>query len=712
MYVHLSRFGRSARSGFRTAGACALLLLPLLPGARAQKPPVRSERPRLWITPERLQRIQEYVARDTDRWTYLKEIADNALNFNVPNREYIPALALAYQATGDQRYGYKAVEFTLETATPDNLLREDDYYYYRDAIPEVSIGLDWCFDLMTEPERIAVATWLMDRADDVWPETNPGRENGWAVGNPGNNYFLGFLMTWPAALAAYDYDERAQYHIQLGHLKFDQFVRPWAESWGRGGIYAEGTNYDSSYRLGLILDANLTATGEDLINAPGFDFLWDSVFWRIYSTTPSLTYYYPLGDQSRESTAPLSDIDRQRALVPMDVLGNARQKAYARGWLDRIDPQVSRTWFALPWEFLYYDEDADSIDYTQELPFYYFAPGAGMFTRRSSWEDDATYWGIWAGPLQESHQSHDVNGIKIYKGGWLLGDANIYSWTGVLSDTQFHNNYTFGGLEQAWQRPERNWPDEAGEVLALENTDQYTYFHGDATQAYVQDRAHDGSKFLDQYRRKVVYVDPDFFVILDRMTLQNGSTPKTLNLHTEQSISLDGNSYVFTNGRYKLFGQTLFPESSLKWETEALRFGYNNSLSSHRLKITLQDQQKTSTMLNAFHVRPANESSGGAMELLWTDESTMLGVVHDGWAILMGRLSDRIDGPGTYHIETTSSTEHLLTDLLPDTHYLISLNEYNAGEITVLEADTSPQGSLRFTLDVPGAYEIIVFPAE
>ena len=103
------------------------------------------------------------------------------------------------------------------------------------------------------------------------------------------------------------------------------------------------------------------------------------------------------------------------------------------------------------WEFLFYNEDITSQDYTQTQPLWYFASGPGMVFRRSSWATNATYWGIWAGPLEESHQNLDVNGFTIFKGTWLAGNASLYSASGVWQYTADQNNLTFGGFGQALQ---------------------------------------------------------------------------------------------------------------------------------------------------------------------------------------------------------------------------------------------------------------------
>src|SRR5262249_25337580 len=151
----------------------------------------------------------------------------------------------------------------------------------------------------------------------------------------------------------------------------------------------------------------------------------------------------------------------------------------AKHWLNSIDPSIGQWGFMAAWEFLYYDEDGADIDYTKTLPVWYFAAGPGLLLRRSDWTRSGVYFGIWAGPLVESHQDFDVNGFQIFQGDWLAGNAIIWSTDGVSEQsTEYHNNLTFGGAGQTWQNPDLGAAQDAGKTLLEENTSEYSYFAG------------------------------------------------------------------------------------------------------------------------------------------------------------------------------------------------------------------------------------------
>lgn len=516
--------------------------------------------PRICLNQMRLTRLKDFASRNMLRWQKVKAVAEAAIKQapTTAQSQVVPALGLAYQITGDVLYAQKAIELMLQVAIPTNTLVTDRGYYYRTVIPEMSVGLDWCYDAMTSEQRKQIATWLMGRADAIWPDTNP-TTNAYAADRPSNNYFTGYLMTWIAALAVHGDEPRADNHLQLALTKYQNILRPFFDGWGKGGVFAEGTGYDSVSRIALILDAYLTATGNDLVNDT--DFLKDSLLWRIHATVPTRDLCYPLGDQARVSIAPLSDYDRMRAFIPMAAINDAQIRAMGKYWLDTIKPNISNWNFQVAWEFLYYDEDAPSADYTKVLPKQYIAEGPGVLLERSNWEPDATYWGIWSGPLREGHQNADVNGFMIYKGGWLIGNDTIWSHSGIMNKTISQNNTTFGGLGQTLQVPSTQWPDEAGKLIATEVTPDYTYFAGQGAQAYVQDRAHKGVKLLNDYTRKVVRIG-DIFVIYDKTSPVDPTKPREWHLHSKNPVTANGKGYSFDNGKYRLDGQCLLPESA------------------------------------------------------------------------------------------------------------------------------------------------------
>ncbi len=684
---------------------------------------VLTTHPRMWLTPARLSQLKTYAAQNTLRWQNLQTFANKELTDSNADEFSVAPLALCYQVTGNTAYAKRAIQLMVGIAVSSNDISGDSHYGYRSTIPEVTAGYDWCFDQMTVAQRQQIATWLMDRTDEIWPETNPAQVGGWAVDSPSNNYFWGYYTTWAAALAVYgdgtdtgtdpyqspppSGTNRPNYHLNLALSKWTSLVRPFTDGWGAGGVFMESTNYDSSFLLSLILDAYLTANGTDLINQTGFNFVHDSLYWRIYSATPGMDQYYSLGDQPRDSSGPLSDYDRDRALVATATLADTKLTQYAKYWLDNITPSTSQWDFTQVWEFLLYNEGLQSVDYRTQLPTWYFASGPGVLIRRSDWTPNATYWGIWAGPLQETHQDHNVNGFLIYKSGWLASNANMYSQSGIIQDTDANNNYTFGGNEQWWQYPDSSYPNEAGKVLIQENTNEYTYFAGWGAQAYVQDRSHGGTPIASDYVRKIAYISPNTFLVYDRVSLLNSTFAKEYHLHSQTAITTSGRTYKFDNGAYRLWGQSLLPTSGVTVSTTPEYNGANGAKSSYRLDVVTSRNQVTDYMLNVLQVAPLSQTSVATPLVMAA--TNMDGAQVGNWVVLFGK-TEQISGTITYNLNASAVTQHLVLDLLPSRKYRVRIFNTRRGTTLFATVTSTGQGSLRFAVP-SGPYRITLTPS-
>ena len=196
-------------------------------------------------------------------------------------------LCLAYLATGNSTYATRAGAILTAYAVPGSVtaLQGGSAYPYRFYLPLVTMGLDWCYSGLTVAQRHQAATWLMNQADWVWPESNPARTSAWGTTDFQDNYWWGFMMTGPAALAAAGDDtasgtssgtDRPAYHQQLALTKWNTLAVPYFASTGAGGGWSEGTNYglEDTWFAGRFADAYLTA-GEPLDN-PWF-YIGDSV---------------------------------------------------------------------------------------------------------------------------------------------------------------------------------------------------------------------------------------------------------------------------------------------------------------------------------------------------------------------------------------------------------------------------------------------------
>ena len=648
----------------------------------------------MWLTPERLRRLKQYAAQNTGRWERVKAYADRGVDQPLPPHHYIPALAMAYQITGEPKYAQAAIRVMVDFCVPKNTLREDANFWYRTVLPDTAAAYDWCYDQMTSDQRRQIASWLMDRADAVWPETNGGQKV-WAWDTPANNYFWGLMMTWPAALAVYGDDDRAARHIQLARDRWSSMARPFLDGWGRGGVFAESMNYDSTWRIAHILSANLSATGEDLANEPGFDFLRQSVLWRLHATTPDLAAKYPLGDYPG---TPLDDIDRFRVFGPLHLTQDNLLRSFGNYWLKTIAKRETTLDSTVAWEFFYCDEDVPTRDYTESLNTSYFAEGPGIFLKRSGWGPQATYWGVWAGKLQQGHQARDVNGFHLYKGGWLVGNASIWSHAQDATDTEFWNNLTFGSHQQYWLQE-----NDTNRTLAHELGSDYTYFCGDGAAAYNGRGA-----VLRTYTRQLVSLQDETFLVYDHVVLVDPDTPRTWHLHTKGPIEVQGRRYTLDNGSYRLHGTLLLPAEAAELEVQPMKLAADGSTSSYRLRETVNPHRAESALLNVLSITPVQGTAPDAPTQLSATTGDMEGARIGAWAVLFGKTGT-VSGSISYPVDS-GTRKHLLLNLKPATEYQVSRTGTDGKANPALRFKSTADGTGRFDLEPGEARSLSVAP--
>lgn len=554
--------------------------------------------PRVWMTPERVAHLQAQATAGTTRWLRVRSIADaqvaRGTAFTSGDEAMVPSLCLSYLATRDVRYAQRAGSILTQYAVESNDLKRDSGYDFRFNLPLVSMGLDWCYDGLSTAQRQQVATWLMNRADWVWPETNPARVGGWGTADPANNYYWGFMMTGPAALAA-DGDDTGQgtvsggnrpaYHRQLALTKWNSLAVPFFAGPGNGGAWAEGTNYESTWRVSSFADGFLTS-GIRL----AIPFFEQSVLWRFHSTMPGGVYKAPLGDQPRVSTAPTFTYDRMSMFYALPLVNASSTLAsQAQYWLNLIgQPSTSEFSVAatLADELLRYQPNQAAAPDLSGLPKHYLAPGPGFFIYRTSWTaPTATVMVFESGPVGD-HGARDANGLMIWKGDfWVTATANIYSHSGIEGATVNYNNMTVGGAGQVL------YYGNGGTIpVAPQVSDELVVVRGQAKLGYGYPAGVSiGRSVVSDYLRTVAYVPSlDAFVIVDRATAVNPAADRVWRWHTKGSPDITGNEFRLRSpsGAYSCFGSVLLPAAA-QLGRDTFSLGSNPGISSYAVTVTV-----------------------------------------------------------------------------------------------------------------------------
>ena len=66
----------------------------------------------------------------------------------------------------------------------------------------------------------------------------------------------------------------------------------------------------------------------------------------------------------------------------------------------------------------------------------YDAPGVGQLFARTSWQPEATWLAMIAGPFDESHAHMEQGAFTLYDGDWQAVTSNIWSHSGIQGGGQ------------------------------------------------------------------------------------------------------------------------------------------------------------------------------------------------------------------------------------------------------------------------------------
>ena len=169
------------------------------------------------------------------------------------------------------------------------------------------------------------------------------------------------------------------------------------------------------------------------------------------------------------------------------------------------------------------------------------------------------------GHYDDFGSSHDVNYHlrTVAHSTILVHDPDEDSWRGIRAGPVSGND---GGQAHAWPHHNgavadpRQWHKQrslydVADLVAFEDRGSYLYVAGDATRAYARDK-------LDGFTRQIVYLRPDTFVLFDRVKSKRPGLKKTWLLQAMQKPTGKAPRLVVTNGKGRLFVETLLPRDA------------------------------------------------------------------------------------------------------------------------------------------------------
>jgi heparin/heparan-sulfate lyase len=225
------------------------------------------------------------------------------------------------------------------------------------------------------------------------------------------------------------------------------------------------------------------------------------------------------------------------------------------------------------------DESPPAAAPPTNLPSARHFAGLGQIFMRSGQEDDDTYALFTVGGCTDgmlAHRHYDQNTFTIFRSGFLAIDSGSRPEPGNHLFQYYGRSVAHNAvlIRMDGEVPPRYWGDPApGEsavpandggmcsltgavVRAFATTPEYTYIAGDATACYIPAKCRLAT-------RQFLHIQPDMFVVFDRVSAVKPEFRKAWLLHTVREPTVMGSTFTAEHGEGRLFCRTLLPTNAV-----------------------------------------------------------------------------------------------------------------------------------------------------
>jgi hypothetical protein len=521
-----------------------------------------------------------------------------------------------------------------------------------------SLAYDWLYDHLTTDERQTVRVSLAGWAQKVYeassaPFYERTWDNWWRKSYMQNHYWIIHSSLGMAGLALLGEDDRAQ--IWIDHAR-DQMTRvQYLLNGIEDGSWHESIAYQD-YALSMMLPFLINLRSIQGVDIFPHNYLRNYIYWRIYNHLPNNTQFIlAYGDFEWSWIGVTSHLLRFAA--------HEYDNGHAEWMTQQFTAAYGRTagiWSA-PWyvfEFLAYDPSITAMP-PQGLAKARVFPDLEGVIWRTTWGDDDLVFGLktgayggrfahntftqqrypWVAPCLDSgcslntgHDHDDSNSFYIYRAGyWLAPESE-----GVgKSATAFHNTILIDGQGQ-YRPPDDHfgaYPEDFigsdGFLTATASLPDFDYVAADAKRRYkhIVD--------LSEITRQVVFVRPDYFVMLDHIAATAKHQYEWVS-HVGEGAVVEGNWVRGDAGDGQLLGigvaaprsfrttmgndghpyvhiwpaaavdsiqfiHILYPADELSWQTKPTLFTLANSNDAAAVRVQMNDgKHRTDDIIFAY----------------------------------------------------------------------------------------------------------------
>ena len=448
----------------------------------------------------------------------------------------------------------------------------------------LAMGYDWLYDDLTPAQREKYGRRALECTKEVYriwqhPPTN-------------NHVYLKQGKVLYAGIALYGdgIDDAAAEQMVLDGLEQQLMLFiPCHNILNAGdGGWQESMSYHSmfTYAFAHALEAWQSASGEDIWGE--FYGLDGDAHYCLYLRRPFDNRKIRLADGGGNA------VDTYISYYT-PLLSRRRRDGVARYWSDWIKERCrqtddeGKTTLRSPhkwWPYvLWYDPTVPTVT-PEELPLARIFRGLGYVVSLSGWEEDAVFSAFlcqpwWCG----GHQHLDANSFIIHRYAPLAVDdgtlgyndtrgnyfartiahntVTVYDpneefagglWGGRMNEPVANDGghaYGGGGASMPGDFVE-NGPYHRGRILSFIHKPEYSYVVGDATRYFKEYK-------VKEHQRAFLHVQPDLFIVFDRVESTDPAFKKRWLLHTKTEPQVQGSTLGVTNSDGRLWCQTLLP---------------------------------------------------------------------------------------------------------------------------------------------------------
>jgi len=548
--------------------------------------------PRIFITPEHLEKIRERVKVEP-----LKTLYEKLLAVDPKNRGHLHNAFLYWLTKDDKWKTEAAADFAAALASKKKPREHWDI-----------VGCEWMLGFLTGEARermLKHVAGLLDRGiprDNVyWNQSMNGWRHALHRGMFANVALVGEEGPWV-------HDARHSFR------SYEDFLKQWMiPAFNQvGGAWPEGFGYHSYTGEGpaLAIEAWKGLTGEDLWPraAPHFRELGA---WYAHNRQPHTGAGVHVNDDSGRTrwliwswTNLLSDVYGDRYLRPdaQKIIGAMTKTRFWRTREGIKAPGQKKGvmgYFDLLQPLLWYDPNPLArAEAAWIRPKARHFRGMDWIATRSDWSKDATLLVFIPYDWYGGHKQVDTGSFLISKGGELVDDPmDSRRWAskqhfGYRVRSAAHNVLYAGEADRlklgdggqirnGMPMPSDVIPDsryDTAEMLAYKDAEHYTWMSADLTGAYRVDRK-GGVRRVQRYTRSILLLRPDVVVVHDRVLPTAAESRFAFVLHnttaqpevTGEATKLDDYVTLYEGselatlsaGRGRLFCQAVMPEGAV-----------------------------------------------------------------------------------------------------------------------------------------------------